>query len=130
MSDDYKPIRSCFAYNQQKQRCDMPAGHSGSHAISIEWGDDECYDPAAFVDLPPLKTYGAGGGALHPVLVNNTGLAVVPDPEPLPDEDPDTLGPVPIYGQDRPGMCVLCNHRMHAFECERGSCDCKTGIPG
>ena len=27
-------------------------------------------------------------------------------------------------------MCVLCNHRMHNFECERGACDCKTGIPG
>lgn len=133
-------IRSCFAYNQQKQRCDMPAGHPGNHAISIEWGDDECYDPTAFVDLPPLKTYSMGGvdgGVMHPVLINNTGaiglpgdplppLAAVPDPV----EDDETLGPVPVYGQTRPGSCVMCEHRMHVGPCERGQCDCRTGIPG
>jgi hypothetical protein len=111
----------------------MPAGHPGLHSISIEWGDDECYDPTAFVDLT-LKTYGSGvasggggGGSTHPVLINNTGLAAVPD---IVDDEGVPLGPVPIYGASNPGVCLLCNHRMHGGECERGNCDCKAGIPG
>lgn len=127
MSDD--PIRYCRSYNMQGQRCEHPGGHPGDHAIIITWTDEEEWSPTmgALPTITP-REYAALEQPFVPV--QHPVLSAVPDPVPLPDEDPDTLGPVPIYGQDRPGMCVLCNHRMHNGECQRGACDCKTGIPG
>lgn len=35
-------IRQCWAFNTNYQRCDMPAGHPGNHAITATWTDEEC----------------------------------------------------------------------------------------
>jgi hypothetical protein len=40
------------------------------------------------------------------------------------------LGPVPVYGEERPGVCIMCSHPMHTTECGRGGCDCRSGIEG
>lgn len=101
-------MAGCFAYNTDGLRCDSPAGHDGPHTLTIEWGDEECWVPSA-------------GSSSNTPLSFSVNLAA-----PLPEEE--SLGPVPIYGEGKPGVCVLCNHAMHGRECER--CDCKSGIPG
>lgn len=44
-------IRTCWAISSAlKARCDMPAGHSGDHSITITWDDNQCWSPE--VDEP------------------------------------------------------------------------------
>lgn len=38
-------IRTCWAYGPNG-RCDMPAGHTGDHSITIAWTDDQCVVPS------------------------------------------------------------------------------------
>lgn len=39
-------IRTCWAISAAlKSRCDMPAGHSGEHSITVTWGDEQCWSP-------------------------------------------------------------------------------------
>jgi len=39
-------IRTCWAISAAlKSRCDMPAGHSGDHSITVTWGDEQCWSP-------------------------------------------------------------------------------------
>lgn len=39
-------IRTCWAISAAlKARCDMPAGHTGEHSITVTWGDDQCWSP-------------------------------------------------------------------------------------
>ena len=102
----------CHAFNQRGQRCDLYAGHEDDHQIVLSWTDDECWTPGQIV---------GNGGMTTAVYTPAAKTAAETEAE-------ETLGPVPIYGEGRPGICVMCNHRMHALECER--CDCKAGIPG
>jgi hypothetical protein len=48
-----RPSRQCFAYNQQAQRCDQIAGHEGLHSISVDWSDEECFDPTVVTLVHP-----------------------------------------------------------------------------
>lgn len=45
MIDRDEPLRECYAFNKNGQRCSHPAGHRGEHAVIITWGDDECWTP-------------------------------------------------------------------------------------
>jgi hypothetical protein len=39
-------IRTCWAISAAlKSRCDMPAGHTGNHSITVEWGEEQCWMP-------------------------------------------------------------------------------------
>jgi hypothetical protein len=39
-------IRTCWAISAAlKARCDMPAGHTGEHSITVSWSDDQCWSP-------------------------------------------------------------------------------------
>lgn len=39
-------IRTCWAISAAlKARCDMPAGHSGEHSITVSWNDEQCWSP-------------------------------------------------------------------------------------
>lgn len=56
-------IRTCWAISAAlKTRCDMPAGHTGNHSITIEWDDEQCWSPDLDDPVP---------------------LEVVPDPTPI-----------------------------------------------
>jgi hypothetical protein len=43
----------CYALNREGQRCEEVPGHGGLHRISIEWGDDELFDPTVKVKAAP-----------------------------------------------------------------------------
>jgi hypothetical protein len=119
--DRDEPIRYCRSYNMSGQRCEHPGGHPGDHAIILTWTDEEEWSPdkGGFTPTITQQEYAALEQPFVP-----TAPPVVVDDEGVP------LGPVPIYGASNPGVCLLCNHRMHGGECERGNCDCKAGIPG
>ena len=39
-------IRTCWAISAAlKARCDMPAGHTGEHSITVSWNDEQCWSP-------------------------------------------------------------------------------------
>lgn len=39
-------IRTCWAISAAlKARCDMPAGHTGEHSITVSWDDNQCWTP-------------------------------------------------------------------------------------
>lgn len=40
-------IRTCWAISKDGERCGKRASHRGSHAITIEWEDEDCYTPKA-----------------------------------------------------------------------------------
>lgn len=101
----------CHAFNQRGQRCDLYAGHEDDHQIVLSWTDEECWVPGQSV----------GNGGLTIATLVKTQEEV---------EAEESLGPVPVYGEGKPGVCVMCNHAMHARECERNGCDCRSGIPG
>ncbi len=44
--------RPCWAFNRQRQRCTLFAGHEDDHAIAVTWTDDECFDPTEVPALP------------------------------------------------------------------------------
>jgi hypothetical protein len=96
-------LRNCFAYNQQGQRCDMPAGHPGDHAITTTWTDEECYAPYS-APVPTPRVY--------------DGMASFPE---------GSLGPPPMPGDT--DECLICDHRMHRGMCKADECDCKNGMP-
>ena len=37
--------RRCWSFSREKRRCDLNAGHDGPHSISMEWDDDETWQP-------------------------------------------------------------------------------------
>lgn len=82
--------RRCFAYNQQAQRCEMDAAHSGLHTVSSSWSDDEC--------LTPGRLPSTGGLSLADMAVPISA----------------TLGPaVPAFEPEPSSLsepCVVCNH--------------------
>lgn len=40
-------LPQCWAFNTVNERCDKKAGHTGNHAITRSWTDDECVMPSA-----------------------------------------------------------------------------------
>lgn len=108
-------IVKCFAFNKQGLRCMVPAGHDGDHSHAITWTDDECWAPGDTIEVT-LKEYGTPRAA--------SGMT------PEQEREVAALGPVPVYGEERPGVCIMCSHPMHTTECGRGGCDCRTGIEG
>lgn len=103
---------TCHAYNQKGQRCELYAGHEDDHQIVVAWTDEECWIPGAQQEV-----------RLYPDLPTTLKTEAEAEVE-------QSLGPVPIYGEGKPGFCIMCSHAMHARECERNGCDCKSGIPG
>jgi len=44
--DHMTEIRTCWAISAAlKARCDMPAGHTGEHSITVSWNDEQCWSP-------------------------------------------------------------------------------------
>ena len=78
MIDRDEPIRVCFAYNAQRQRCDMPGGHPGNHAFTVTWTDEECYDPTAPVEVT-LKEYGTPRFTTPPPMEGDTDECLICD---------------------------------------------------
>lgn len=87
-------IRQCWAYNQQGQRCDHPAGHPGNHVIMQEWTDDECATPGSTV-VATVSTASL-----------REALAAPAPPIPAPPAD---------------DKCIACNHKHKGSAC---SCGC------
>lgn len=87
-------IRTCWAISAALMaRCDMPAGHTGEHSITVSWGDEQCWSPET--DEP-------------------VALKVVP---------PDIMsGPVdnPVQEPVQPEPCVACNHMHKSGDCKCG----------
>jgi hypothetical protein len=96
-------IRPCFAYNQNRLRCDMPGGHPGDHAITTTWTDEECYDPQQTVIYGTGPTVVVGGGGAY------------------------QNGPPPMDGDS--DECLICDHPMHRGMCPVGECECRNGVP-
>ena len=96
LEDSVSEIRTCWAISAAlKARCDMPAGHTGDHSITVSWGDEQCWSPET--DEP-------------------VALRVV---------EPDMMsGPVDNYVQEpvqeKPEACVACNHMHKSGECKCG----------
>ena len=109
---------ACHAYNMQGQKCDLLYEHDDDHEFTIRWTNEECWTPG----MEPVRVMTAA-------TPDRTGDVAVNGGRSLADEVA-ALGPVPIYGEGTPGKCVMCNHAMHGGECERGGCDCRSGIPG
>jgi hypothetical protein len=101
----FTPIRPCFAYNLRGERCDMPGGHPGDHAITTTWTDDECYAPGA-----PLAM-GVADGHIRPS-----------------HGETEHLVDVPVELED----CAVCEHlaEYHPMQgpCIHGGCDCKNYV--
>jgi len=104
------PIRTCFAFNQNKQRCDMPGGHPGDHSITISWPDEDCYDPSADLTLT----------------VREYGVALPYHGET--DQVVEHLVDVPEELED----CAVCEHsaEYHPMQgpCIMSQCDCKNYV--
>jgi hypothetical protein len=47
-------VRQCWAFHRDGTRCDMPAGHTGDHAVERTWSDDDCAMPTAPPPAPPV----------------------------------------------------------------------------
>jgi len=47
-------VRPCYAYSQNLTRCDLPGGHPGNHAITLEWDDADCYIPGIPTPTPTV----------------------------------------------------------------------------
>jgi hypothetical protein len=109
MENRMTEIRTCFAFNQNKQRCDMPGGHPGDHSITMTWTDEECYDPTAEVTLT-LREYGT------------------PRFTPASHGETEHLVDVPVELED----CAVCEHaaEYHPMQgpCILGQCDCKNYV--
>lgn len=84
----------CFAYSKQLQRCEKIAGHVGPHGFSVEWGDDECYDPATVIEtLDAMTVAGSGGTALVGLPAAEAGFPPEAEPAPVPDLEDDGMSP-------------------------------------
>lgn len=123
-------VQKCFAYSPDRLRCMQPAGHEGNHAHAIEWGDDECFDPADLMPIPTVATppFDADLDAIRAQVERaeaqwaNRAQAV--DTEALAQLDfgvPATPSK-PLDG----GRCVACDHLHTGGKCR---CGCETAIP-
>jgi hypothetical protein len=121
-------IRICWAYNQQAQRCDMPAGHPGNHAISIEWSDEETFE---FMPIPTTPTPPSASASAEDTLAqvaraeakwDNRDKNI--DHEALAELDFGRPAEEPTL-QDE-GRCVACEHKHQSGKCR---CGCETWIP-
>lgn len=85
-------IRTCWAISAAlKARCDMPAGHSGDHSITVSWDDNQCWSPE--IDEP-------------------VALRVV---------TPDMMsGAVDNPVETEPSACIACNHMHKNADCKCG----------
>ena len=85
----------CWAYNKERQRCQLHAGHDSLHSIMNEWEDSECFDPLEApkaVPVPfPVKVP-AGTGTTTPTVTINTN----------------------------PAKCIACGHQHRNGECKCG----------
>ena len=43
----------CWAFNRNRERCDLPPGHDGDHEIRVAWSDDDCWTPTPQPTPPP-----------------------------------------------------------------------------
>jgi hypothetical protein len=116
----------CHAYNMQGQKCDLLYEHDDDHEFTIRWTNAECWTPD--MSVVPATVVHIGTERTRDVTVN--GGPSLRDLTPEMEEEIASMGPVPVYGESAPGKCIMCNHAMHARECERGGCDCRSGIPG
>jgi len=89
-------VRICWALNKNLQRCDMPAGHPGDHAIQTTWTDADCYNPAVPTPVSNPGTVTAGAPVLPVTEVS----------------EPPVLQAVP--------PCAACQHRHKGGPCKCG----------
>jgi len=109
-------VSQCFAYNQNRQRCDGNAGHDDEHFISFTWGDDECFDPSA----PVVHTIGTP--LTTSITAGGTGMILMNSDEVLGQD------PLPLETDDPPCFVCACPKGAH----DNGPCvahDCKSYIP-
>lgn len=83
-------IRTCWALNTDGERCAKRASHKGTHSITIEWTDDECYAPKTFHDIPVKRE-------IAPMPIQ---IAEIP--------------------QSDTTLCVACSHKHAAGPCKCG----------
>jgi hypothetical protein len=129
------PIRTCFAFNPNYQRCDMPAGHPGDHSITVLWTDDDCWDPSTaappILTAAPLPAAALGGAPLS--FDGETPIRYTEDGTPVFE-----MEYVPgIETEDNPNdVCVACAHPRHrhveggcnVMDSEGERCGCHTCI--
>ena len=83
-------VRQCWAYSADGVRCEHPAGHPGSHVVTREWTDDECFEP---------------------IKLNRAAIQVATPVEPAPQIEKK---PQPI------ARCVACGHSHSGGVCKCG----------
>lgn len=102
----------CWAFSPSAVRCELAAGHSGTHAVSMTWTDAECRLPMVPLQSLPYPGQGVAGTVTmnHPVQM--------PDiPRVDTDDDMD------IHDGT---ICIACDHpitRHDADGCSKG-CQC------
>jgi hypothetical protein len=115
------PVPRCWAYNKTRQRCDMPAGHLGDHAISVSWSDEDSFDPMD-VPVPFIPT---SGGSIVPTTAftanRHQRVAVLRSVDEEGEffdteieEDADLLGET--------GKCFSCGCPEDEHPCEQHGC--------
>jgi len=102
----------CWAFNKQRQRCEMHPGHEDEHRISVAWTDDECFDPemdaiVTFVDKPVPFVPTTGGSIRGPAVKGEGVLRTFNEAtggfdDTLIEEDADLLGET--------GKCFSCGY--------------------
>lgn len=106
-----RPERQCWAYSQSLQRCMLPAGHDGRHAITDEWDDDECASPYSFADDGPALPAVVRQDATPERLYDNQGNEIQYDSTPM----------------ALPSECAACGH-VHVAACSTSGCGCLNAV--
>lgn len=96
-------IRNCWAISAAlKVRCDMPAGHSGDHSITVSWDDNQCWSPET--DEPVALR------VVQPDMMSGLVDNHVREPVRAPAVEPPAA----------PAKCVACQHQHKGGACKCG----------
>lgn len=96
-------MSACYAYNQDFQRCDKVASHTGNHRHTVTWDEAECWTPD-----PSATTHRGLRKATPTELLGNEG-----------DDWTDNILEIPPVPVSTVPTCILCDHPKHP----EGSCE-------
>lgn len=87
-------MSQCWAYNTDRLRCQLDAGHEEPHTIYTTWRDDQCYEPDKSLHtlMQPVATAGDSGAG--------------------------TIKALPPFAE--PASCVACKHMHKGGVCKCG----------
>ena len=98
------PVPICWAFNSQRQRCDMPGGHLGDHGRTVTWSEGEVFQPEMAQALPSPTQGGF-------ILTNRMEESY--------DYEADVLSSL---GASPNGTCFSCSCLEEDHPCEPHSC--------